>query len=263
MKVRVISAIVAFAILIPIICLGGYPYAIVMGILSILAYKEVLDLKKSHNKIPNLIKIIGMVVLLYLILGNYGIYSLSYSISYSRILLPVILMLIPTIFYDKKKYSTSDAFYMIGSIFLLGLIFNLLIVLRNINVYLLVYLLSIAVLTDTFAFAIGCLIGKHKLLPSVSPKKTWEGALAGLIGGTAISLIIYINLVGDFSIKLLFITLALSIIGQIGDLVYSRIKRENEIKDFSNIVPGHGGILDRIDSLSFTIFAYVIILWFL
>ena len=127
-----------------------------------------------------------MVVLLYLILGNYGIYSLSYSISYSRILLPVILMLIPTIFYDKKKYSTSDAFYMIGSIFLLGLIFNLLIVLRNINVYLLVYLLSIAVLTDTFAFAIGCLIGKHKLLPSVSPKKTWEGALAGLIGGTAI-----------------------------------------------------------------------------
>ena len=263
MKVRVISAIVAFAILIPVICVGGYTYAAVMGILSVLAYKEILDLKKSHNKIPNLIKVLGMLALLYLVLGNYGIYSLAYAVSYSRILIPAVLLLLPTIFYDKKKYTTSDAFYLIGSIFLVGLVFNLLIVIRNINVYLLVYLLAIPILTDTFAFVIGCLIGKHKLMPSISPKKSWEGAIAGLIGGTVIPIIIYSNLVNPFSIKLLIITIILSIVGQFGDLIYSKIKRENDIKDFSNIIPGHGGILDRIDSLSFVLFTYVILIWFL
>ena len=55
----------------------------------------------------------------------------------------------------------------------------------------------------------------------------------------------------------------LSVVGQIGDLVYSKIKRENNIKDFSNIMPGHGGILDRLDSISFVIFVYVILIWFI
>ena len=263
MKVRVISAVVALAILIPFICIGGYPFAIMAGIVSVLAYKEMVDLKKSHKEIPDVVKALGLFTLIYLVLGNYGLISLDFAVSYSRILLPIILLLVPTIFYKKDKYTTKDAFYLIGVVFLIGMLFNLIIVIRNINVYLLLYLLSITIFTDTFAYIIGCLIGKHKMCPEISPKKSWEGAIAGLIGGSAVSMIIYSNLVGAFTIKAFIITLILSIVGQMGDLVYSKIKRENDIKDFSNIMPGHGGILDRLDSFSLVVFAYVVLIWFI
>jgi len=263
MKVRVISAAVALAIIIPFIIIGGYPFAIIVGIISVLAYKEILDLKDSHKEIPNAVKILGLISIIYLVLGNYGISSLDFAVSYPRILLPIVLMLLPTIFYKKDKYITKDAFYLIGTILLVGMLFNLIIVIRNINVYILLYLFSITVFTDTFAYIVGCLIGKHKMAPDISPKKSWEGAIAGLIGGSAIAVIIYSNIIGDFSLKLLFITVILSVVGQLGDLIYSKIKRENNIKDFSNIMPGHGGILDRLDSISFVIFVYVILIWFL
>lgn len=263
MKVRVISALVVLALLVLFLWLGGYPFAIVVGALSVLAYKEVLDLKKSHSKIPDGVKVVGLLALLYLVLGNYGLNSLDFAVSYSRILLPLVLMLLPTVFYKKDKYTTQDAFYMLGAIYLIGFLFNLIIVINNINVYLLVYLLSVPIFTDTFAYLIGCLIGSHKMAPKISPKKSWEGAIAGLIGGTAISTIIYSNLVDEFSLKVVIISMILSIIGQIGDLVFSKIKRENDIKDFSNIMPGHGGVLDRLDSISFVIFVYVILIWFL
>lgn len=263
MKVRIISAIVALAIVIPLIILGGYPFAIGVGVISVIAYKEILDLKKSHKEIPNVVKVLGLIAVLYLVLGNYGINSLDFAVSYPRILLPLMLLLVPTIFYKKDKYTTKDAFNLLGSTYLVGMIFNLLIIIRNIDVYLLIYLVSISIFTDTFAYLIGCLIGKHKMCPTISPNKSWEGAVAGLIGGSAIATIIYSNLVGTFSIKVLLVTIILSMVGQLGDLFFSKIKRENDIKDFSNIMPGHGGILDRLDSIAFVIIVYVILIWFI
>lgn len=263
MKVRVLSAIIAIALLVPFLWLGGYPFAVVVGLISILAYKEILDLKKAHKSIPDLVKIFGLIAVLYLVLGNYGINSLDFALSYKRVLLPIMLLFIPTIFYKNDKYNTQDAIYLLGAVYLIGLVFNLILVIRNINIYILIYLLSIPIFTDTFAYLIGCLIGQHKMCPKISPKKSWEGAIAGLVGGSSIAIIIYSNLVGSFSLILVFITLLLSAIGQIGDLFYSKIKRENEIKDFSNIMPGHGGILDRVDSLSFVIITYVILIAFL
>ena len=262
MKVRIISAIVALAIVIPLIYLGGYPFAIGCSILSILGYIEILKLKKSHQEIPNVVKALGLITLLYIVLGNYGDISFYYYMSYNRFLLPMILLLVPTVFYKKDKYKVEDAFYLIGTIYLIGLFFNLLITIRNANVYVLLYLISVTIFTDTFAYAIGCLIGKHKM-SKISPNKSWEGAIAGVIGGVSIALIVYHNLVATLDFKIILITIILSIIGQIGDLIFSKIKRENDIKDFSNIMPGHGGILDRIDSLSFIVFTYVIIIMFL
>lgn len=263
LKVRIISIIVALIILIPVICYGGYLFGVVAGILSVLAYKEILDLKKSHKRIPDIIKVCGLIALLYLVLGDYGINSLSYSVNYSRLLLPFILLLLPTVIYNKDDYHTSDAFYLLGFIYLIGFTFNLLIIIRGLNLNLFLYLISITIFTDMFAYLIGSLIGKNKMKPKISPNKSWEGTVAGLIGGSAIALIFYANLIGKINLKVILITMLLSIIGQIGDLFYSKIKRENEIKDFSNIMPGHGGILDRIDSLSFVVIAYVVIIWFI
>ena len=93
------------------------------------------------------------------------------------------------------------------------------------------------------------------MCPKISPKKSWEGAIAGFIGGVIVALLVYSHLVAPITFMIL------NIAGQIGDLVYSKIKRENEIKDFSNIMPGHGGVLDRLDSLSFVVFMYVLLIW--
>ena len=96
----------------------------------------------------------------------------------------------------------------------------------------------------------------------ISPNKTWEGSIGGLICGSLVGAIIYKLFFGKITIKIIIITIILSIIGQIGDLVMSKIKRENEIKDFSNIMPGHGGILDRLDSSIFVFIAYMFLLMF-
>ena len=116
----------------------------------------------------------------------------------------------------------------------------------------------ICIVTDAFAMFTGMLIGRHKACPKISPKKTVEGCIGGSIIGTIVGVIFYGCLIGNFSVKLVLITLVLTIIGQLGDLFFSKIKRENGIKDFSNIMPGHGGVLDRLDSLCFVVMAYLI-----
>lgn len=259
MKTRVISAIIAILIVIPFIIIGKIPFAIGASFLGIYAYKEMLDLKKSHKEVPNLIKIMGLISLCYLMVGNYEENILFFHTDYKMIILPIILLLLPSVFYTKKDYSITDAIYLLGFIYLIGIPFNLIISIRNINIYLLIYLISITVFTDTFAYLIGSLIGKNKMAPEISPNKSWEGFVAGLIGGSIISLIIYQNLVNSIDIKIIILTICLTIVGQLGDLVFSKIKRENDIKDFSNIMPGHGGVLDRFDSFIFVVLTFVLI----
>ena len=114
-------------------------------------------------------------------------------------------------------------------------------------------------MTDTFAYIFGSLIGKHKMCPLISPKKSWEGSIFGSLVGTFVSCTFYHAMINTVSLKVVFVTLILSIIGQLGDLFFSKIKRENGIKDFSNIMPGHGGILDRLDSLIMVVLAFIVL----
>lgn len=262
MKKRVVSAIVAIIIVIPLFLLGGIPFAVGVGLVAALAFKEISDLKENKN-IPMLIKILAFTCFEVLV---YNRLQASYihhqvGVSYAMIAITVLLLIIPSIFDKKGNYTTKIALSFVGSIITIALFFNLLIIIRNLDKWLLLYLILIAVLTDTFAMIIGCLIGKHKLIPAVSPKKSVEGSIAGSLVGTIVASIYYYSFIGDkINIGLLIcMTLVLSILGQLGDLFFSKLKRENDIKDFSNIMPGHGGILDRLDSLSFIVFGYVII----
>ncbi len=123
--------------------------------------------------------------------------------------------------------------------------------------YLLWTVLVGACLTDTFAYFTGRFFGKRHLAPKISPNKTVEGAIGGLFGG-AVSMCIYggVLLLVNPELEINFLLLALlgfisAIFAQMGDLSLSLIKREMEIKDFGNFIPGHGGILDRIDSIIF------------
>lgn len=262
MKKKVITAIIALIIVIPLLIIGRLPMYIGIAILAMLAYKEIITLKISHHKVPDLMKVLGAFSLFYLVFNHIKGYYLQVGISYTAICTLLVCMLVPCIFYKNDNYTTKDAFYLIGSILLLGLVFNSIILVYNSNKWYLVYLILITTMNDSFAMILGRLVGKHKLIPSVSPNKTVEGSLCGLIIGTFISVIFFINVIkAPISIWLVILmTLVLSIVGQLGDLLFSKIKRENNIKDFSNIMPGHGGILDRLDSLALVLLVFIIII---
>ena len=112
-----------------------------------------------------------------------------------------------------------------------------------------ILLLSIVWSVDTFAYLVGKYFGKHKLIPEISPKKTVEGAVGGTVGGVIAGSLIgnYLG-VTDFSLITIFILASLTAISQIGDLLESFLKRVFGVKDSGHLIPGHGGLLDRLDS---------------
>ncbi len=114
---------------------------------------------------------------------------------------------------------------------------------------------------DSLAYVFGKAWGKHSFFPQISPRKTWEGTLAGWVGGTGTSLLI--GLVLGLSIfQALTLGLAISLAATFGDLVESMIKRQVGVKDSGSLVPGHGGILDRMDSLLFVVVVvYYLLIW--
>lgn len=140
----------------------------------------------------------------------------------------------------------------------------------NYSPYILLTIFVLMWLNDTGAYLVGCSIGRHKLIERVSPKKTWEGFFGGLIFSMAVSLLIFYFIkpfegMEHIDMSLIFwlsIGAIVSIIGTWGDLIESMIKRDLQIKDSGNLIPGHGGILDRIDSILFVLPAILLFLHF-
>ncbi|HDZ91826.1 MAG: phosphatidate cytidylyltransferase [Deltaproteobacteria bacterium] len=125
------------------------------------------------------------------------------------------------------------------------------------------FLLTAVFASDTGAFYAGKLFGRHKLYEAVSPGKTWEGAVGGLVASVAATcLLLRLTGLHPFGLSIVVLTMALSAAGQIGDLSQSMLKRSHGVKDSGRILPGHGGILDRIDGLLFAIPVLFIYLFF-
>lgn len=263
MKKRIISAIVMLIIVIPVIWYGGNLFRLGVGIVSILALKEILDLKKSHREIPILVQLLAVISLLLIVLAEYDGYSILFGVTYKGIAILLLSLLGLAVFYDEKNYSATDALFLIGSVILSGTAFNAMILVRMMDLYLFIYLILIFIFTDTFAMLMGMIFGHHKLIPKVSPKKTIEGSVLGSVIGTIVACVFYHFLVSPVTFSIIVVTLVLSIIGQIGDLIFSKIKRENDIKDFSNLIPGHGGILDRLDSTIAIMLGFLLLYSFL
>ena len=140
----------------------------------------------------------------------------------------------------------------------------------NYSPYILLTIFVLMWLNDTGSYLVGCSIGRHKLIERVSPKKTWEGFFGGLIFSMAVSLLIFYFIkpfegMEHIDMSLIFwlsVGAIVSIIGTWGDLIESMIKRDLQIKDSGNLIPGHGGILDRIDSILFVLPAILLFLHF-
>jgi len=200
-----------------------------------------------------------MIALLLIIFTDYDAYSMMFGVTYKGIAILLLGLLTLTLIYKQNKFSATDALFLIGSILLLGTSFNAMILTRVLSLYHFLFLILIFILTDTFAYVGGMLFGRHKLIPEVSPNKTIEVSVIGSLVGTIVASIFFHFLISPISIKVVFGIIILSFIGQIGDLMFSKLKRENGIKDFSNLIPGHGGVLDRLDSTIAIMLGYLIL----
>lgn len=261
MKKRILSAIIMLIIFIPCLIVGGNSFTILVSALAVMGLHELMTIK-SNYKTPLFMKLCSYLVLIFLCTQNLNSLDFNYTLNYKVIALIIFLFLFPIVFYnDNKKYNITDALFLIGSVLFLGFSFNLLIITRNYDLYRIIYLILLSTMTDTFALITGKLVGKHKLVPNISPNKTVEGLIGGVLMGTFVAASFYhvfINPSISLAI-LILITLTLSIIGQIGDLVFSMIKRYYNKKDFSDLIPGHGGILDRFDSIIFIALAFILV----
>lgn len=261
MKTRIISAIVMCVIVIPITLIGGLPFKMLGIVLSIASMYEIIKARTSKRKIPIAIRIISYILIASFVYLGTDVYTAKYDIIYKILTVVFLLYFLPVVIIDNtEKYSVTDSLYVLGATVFLGVAYNSMILISNTNITYMIYLLLITTVTDTFAYFTGYFIGKHKLCERISPNKTLEGAIGGVILGTIIPALFYLYIINSNTNILLVIgvTFILSIIGQIGDLFFSSIKRHYNIKDFSNLIPGHGGILDRLDSIIFVVITFVL-----
>ena len=263
MTKRVVSAIVMVLIFVPFLIMGGIPFTILMAVLGVLGLYELLKIRGDvKKKFPVVMRLLAYLMTIFLIVNNANSIDLQYDLDYRLVSLIIFIFLAPMVFINNsKKYNLNDALFLVGSILFVGLSFNLLMVTRNISISYIIYLFLITVITDTFALFTGMLVGTHKLAPEISPKKTIEGAVGGSLMGTIVASAFYATVINPATslVIVILLTLLLTVIGQIGDLAFSSIKRYYGVKDFSNLIPGHGGILDRFDSIVFVTMAFVIL----
>ncbi len=257
MKKRVISAIIMILLFVPFLILGNTFFLVLASVLGILSLWELIRLEKNT---PAYMQFLSYMICLILILYNHDSKEYLNIINY-----PVIVSLFFIYSFsviiggNLKKYSYKDGLGLLIITLMIGVMFNSVIKVRTIGLYDMVYCLLVATMTDTFALFGGKFFGKNKLCKEISPNKTVEGSVIGTLFSTITGSLFYYFVIGNRSILvIILLTFLLSIFGQFGDLFFSSIKREHKIKDFSNVIPGHGGILDRLDSLLFVIMGYLL-----
>ena len=256
MKKRVISGAILLFLLIAFMTLNSKLFALFMLVCAIIGFNEFVNIKYKKDNLV-VIKVIGIISLIIMVLNNI-FYTADKTIT---IILPLLGLTLPIVFYnDSKRYNINDALYILGAVFFLGFSFGTIIELRDSSIAECVFIFLIAFVTDTYAYIGGYLIGKHKLT-TISPKKTWEGSIVGTIMGVVAVSVYYYLVIGNISIyTVITMVLFLTILSELGDLVFSSIKRYFDVKDYSNLIPGHGGILDRFDSVIFVALGMALII---
>lgn len=254
-KQRLIIGIIGAPLILLAAWFGGVVFLVVV---SLIAAFSVYELLKMVHYPPRVLTVLALFMTPLSLIAMY----------YKKLELVIIILLftaiftnISMLFYKKSEYLKMS-FVGIGSIVYPGLCLGTMILLRNIQLdgynmglvgrNIVLTLIMGVFSTDTAAYYVGKYLGKHALFPSVSPKKTFEGSIGGIIFCSLTMMVLwYIDFVPLFKpFDYLSIAIFAGVFGQMGDLVESKIKREIGIKDSSNILMEHGGFLDRFDSLS-------------
>lgn len=267
MKQRVLSGVVIAVVAISVLLLmNTVVFPIVWTVLAVMAVYEIEKVTQIKNKALVVLSLVFSA--LFCLNECFGFVDVSYSAVLAIYVL--IMLTIMLIGYDITKFEhVAVAFFASVAV---PFAFSIFVYLRDINVhsdgkfsktegiYLILLVLVCSWLTDVFAYFTGRAFGKHKLCPKISPKKTVEGAIGGIIIPAIINIIVlavFEKFFFDGTIipywAMLIISPVLSVASMLGDLSASTIKRNFGVKDFSNLIPGHGGIMDRFDSCLFVL----------
>lgn len=257
MKTRIITGILAFLLFIPFVIKGNNYFLFSSILLSTLTIYEII--KITFKKFDILLFLSALSILTSIFFREQFLEKQSYVFVAIAIFLLFIKIII-----TEHSIKVAEISILIFLTFYVCIGFYSLFLLRNIDLAILLYLLVTIWVTDSGAYFGGINFGKRKLAPKLSPKKSIEGSIIGTLSSIFVAIIFFLT-TNIFSNILLAIitTIFISILGQIGDLIESAYKREFNVKDSSNILPGHGGIFDRFDSVILTAPALILIFNFL
>lgn len=253
MRERVIWGSIAAAIFLPFLIIGNFPFQLFVGLLAMIAVSEMFKMKKLE--VFSFEGTLAMLAafMLTIPMDNYLTF-LPIDANFACFSLVVFLILAGTVI-NSDQYSFDDATFPIATSLYVGIGFQNLVNARMAGMDKVLLALFIVWATDIGAYFIGRQFGKRKLLPKVSPNKTIEGSLGGIASALVVAFIFMlvhktVYAPHNFLVMLIFVVF-FSVFGQFGDLVESAIKRHFGVKDSGKLIPGHGGILDRFDSMIF------------
>lgn len=253
--VRTISGIILVMIIVGSIMLSEYSMLALVLVIYSLGLFEFRAMFPQERQTGFFLFFIAGLIFLVL---SYLIFNGDLKVTFLTLFAALYTVLITVFFLSFKKVSTSNTRQMLfASFWLAGSLFFFMALgwTRDKEAYdplYIIILISMIWIYDVGAFVFGSLLGRTPLAPSLSPGKTVEGVVFGLLINTVAGYIAF-RITGDFSIvKWILISVIISVGGTVGDLFESKIKREAGVKDSGQIIPGHGGILDRFDSLFFS-----------
>ncbi|MDO8672831.1 MAG: CDP-archaeol synthase [Dehalococcoidia bacterium] len=248
---RIASAAIGIPLLLLIIWLGNPVFSIVVGAAAIWGGVEFYGMAARAGYAP--LRALGLLFIL-LSAGN-AYYDGAYSLP--LVTAAAILSLVLLLFRQNIEHALVDwAITLAGVIYTGWLLCHFILLgrLQNYGMALVLTALLATFAIDTAAFIVGSTMGRHRLAPRISPGKTWEGSIGGFVGGVVAVVILasLLNLPLDW-FQSIALGALVGILAQVGDLVESLLKRSTNVKDASAIIPGHGGLLDRADSLIFSV----------
>lgn len=254
MKTRIISGAILVVIAAAVLTLNSFfsiTAVILVALLSVCAVYEILNNTSLVTAKP-LVVLACVFALVMPLIFNFGIIKVD---------LAILIYIVFLILFSLKLHAKINALqFCATAVFPVILSYAFFSLVKIINhssghgLFLLLLILNFSSISDCGAYFVGSAIGKHKLAPVLSPKKTIEGVFGGIVSSIIVSVIMVVafnkaNAEHIDMLKILLITPVFSIIGMIGDIFASFIKRSCGIKDYSNLIPGHGGIMDRFDSI--------------
>ena len=261
MKVRVITAVFLLIVLVPAVIIGELFLDVILALLSMGATYELYRMSKGSRFKINIFLVSEMLfsLIMFICVAYYlkG-YSEFQFMKYFVLLILLYIFISGILLIFKEEFTAKN----IGRVFMNGIYpavgFATISWLRDIDIYNVGFLFMITIFTDVFAYIVGVKYGKHRLAVKISPKKSIEGSIGGIVAALLLTLLylylLDINVVGEINLNIgisILLIIFISIVGQIGDLIASKLKRGFGIKDFSQIFPGHGGVMDRFDSAIF------------
>ena len=264
LRTRVIVAIVLIPLVVGCLYLGGIPWLLGVLLAGVLAWLEMAGILQREqftvDRNLGLFFIVGAIVEAYLHSTFPGQYDLVRPLLAALIIFSLIWAL-----YNKGDHPTADWGVTVASALYLGVTISYLVALRQrsngFNWAITAFVVTWA--CDAMAYFVGRSFGRHKLWPRISPKKTWEGIAGGTVGAIVAGLALGVWLLGIPWWQGILLGALVAVAAPFGDLAESLFKRQANVKDSSQLIPGHGGVLDRIDSLLFvfpivTYFAFLV-----